>query len=168
MHMTRPKAAVALPRALDVARYLVLLAASEGEGGSGEPDVLTRLRLHKLLYYAQGWSLAVRARPLFADDIRAGRRGPEVLAVEQAFRRHGSRGIPRSCGTPDGLSGDDRVFVQRVWNTYKRYSAVALAELALAEAPWLAARAGVSPEAADAQPIQHAALRAGFRQLARS
>ena len=46
-------------KAIGVARDLVRLAADEPE-----PDHLTHMRLQKLLYYVQGWSLAIRNGPL--------------------------------------------------------------------------------------------------------
>src|SRR6476660_4904178 len=44
-----------------IAKYLLTLAETEDE-----PDPLTHLRLQKLMYYVQGWSLALRKRPAFA------------------------------------------------------------------------------------------------------
>jgi uncharacterized phage-associated protein len=43
-----------------VARYSLHLAAH-----AEEPTPLTQMQLHRLLYYAQGWSLATRDCPLF-------------------------------------------------------------------------------------------------------
>jgi hypothetical protein len=44
------------PKAMAVASFLIHLAVAEAE-----PDFLTHLRLQKLLYFAQGWSLARQA-----------------------------------------------------------------------------------------------------------
>src|SRR5688572_9971276 len=57
--------------ALDVARYLIQLAAAEDE-----PEELSHLRLQKLLYYVQGWSLAQRGEAMFPDRIEAWAHGP--------------------------------------------------------------------------------------------
>ena len=70
-----------LPSAVDVARYLVLLASTESDGPAQEADCLTNLRLQKLLYYVQGWSLGERGRPMFREEIQAWRYGPVVPAA---------------------------------------------------------------------------------------
>src|SRR5690348_4499790 len=59
-----------------VAKELVRLSLS-----GDEKDPLTNLRLHKLLYYAQAWSLVLRESELFSDDLQAWRCGPVVPAV---------------------------------------------------------------------------------------
>jgi uncharacterized phage-associated protein len=57
--------------ALHVARYLVKLAA-----GESEPEHLTHMRLQKLLYYVQGWSLAATGERFFDGEIQAWTHGP--------------------------------------------------------------------------------------------
>jgi len=47
----------------DVAEFFLSPVAEE------EGEKITNLKLQKLLYYAQGYSLAILGRPLFADKI---------------------------------------------------------------------------------------------------
>jgi len=54
------------------------------------------MKLQKLLYYAQGWNLAVRQETLFPDDIEAWRYGPVVPPIYRRFKRYGSDIIPRN------------------------------------------------------------------------
>src|SRR5262249_50830431 len=56
-----PRGTCGVAQAIDVARYLIQLAAAEDE-----PELLSHLRLQKLLYYVQGWSLAQRRAPMFS------------------------------------------------------------------------------------------------------
>ncbi len=74
--------------AYEVARCLVRLAAHDEE-----PDYLTNLRLQKLLYYAQAWSLAMRDKPLFDDRIEAWPSGPVVPSVFDRFLGLGRRSL---------------------------------------------------------------------------
>lgn len=59
--------------AYEVAQHLIRLAEFEEE-----PDYLTHLRLQKLLYYVQAWSMAMRSRPMFPERIEAWGHGPVV------------------------------------------------------------------------------------------
>lgn len=65
----------------DVAEWLLQRAAVEGER-------LSMSKLQSLIYYAQGWSLAVTGEALFEDDILAGLDGPYVPAVAEKFADH--------------------------------------------------------------------------------
>ena len=59
---------------LAVAKLLVELSLS-----GDEKDPVTNLRLQKLLYYSQAWSLVIRGSELFSDDIEAWCWGPVGL-----------------------------------------------------------------------------------------
>jgi uncharacterized phage-associated protein len=106
--------------ALDVARHLTQLAAAEPEG---EP--MTMARLHKLLYFCQGWHLAWYARPLFADQIVAADDGPILASFPETL----------PAGEPS-ISQSERQSVEQVWSHFKRYSVAGLRELSRTEGPW--------------------------------
>jgi uncharacterized phage-associated protein len=121
-----------MPSALSVAKEFVRLAY-EAEGD----DPVTNLRLQKLLYYAQGWSLAARRSQLFPEYIRGWRNGPVVTEVWSKFTGGGGRQI-----TPDDVADVPdapdpiKAFVGTVWESYKDYSAIGLVGLTHAETPW--------------------------------
>jgi len=115
--------------ALSVAKEFVRLSLS-GE----EADPLSRLRLEKLLYYAQAWSLVIRQSELFADDVEAWRLGPVVPAVNDLLPDV-SICDDEFSDAPD-LGGDEADFVGPVWDAYKRHSATRLAEMTSEESPW--------------------------------
>ncbi len=75
-------------RALDVARYF-LLKADPDEG-----ELISNLRLQKLLYYAQGFHLALYDELLFAEAVVAWMHGPVVPEVYHEFKRYGAERIP--------------------------------------------------------------------------
>src|SRR5258708_40323860 len=90
---------VAMFRALSVAKELVRLSFA-----GDEKDPLTNLRLQKLLYYAQAWSLVLRESELFPEEIQAWRWGPVVPAVyDKLPDGQGGSQIPpdRICDGPD-------------------------------------------------------------------
>ena len=78
-----------MARAEHVARYFLWLSVES------EPTPLTQLHLHKLLYYAQGWSLAAWGERLFDEAIQAWRHGPVVPSVYPSFADYGSSAIAR-------------------------------------------------------------------------
>lgn len=150
-------------RAIDVASHLVELAGAEEE-----PDFLTQLRLQKLLYYVQGWSLAIRGKPMFDDVIEAWSHGPVVRKVYAAFH-DASVGVITRSNFPAGirsLSEADAKFVRQVWDTYKDYSAVSLRKMTHEERPWLDARKGLRAEEASRAVITHDAMKAYFKSTA--
>jgi len=153
-----------MAKALDVANFLVRLAAAEDE-----PDYLTHLRLQKLLYYAQGWSLALRDMPMFSERIEAWVHGPVVPDVYRSLAGSGSDVIlaDRFPEPPD-LTDEEADFIESVWTAYKDFSAVRLRAMTHAEAPWKAARGNRPSEAACQNEITHEAMKAFFTQASES
>jgi uncharacterized phage-associated protein len=126
--------------AYEVAKYLIQLAASEVE-----PDQLTHLRLQKLLYYVQGWSIALRG-PMFTDRIEAWAHGPVVKSVYPKFADFGSDPIPASkVDEAKGLTEDECDLIAAVWGAAKGFSAMALREKTHSEKPWIEARGKCGP-----------------------
>ena len=122
--------------ALNVAEYLIHLAASEDE-----PDPLSHLRLQKLMYYVQGWSLAIRNAPMFPDKIEAWAHGPVVAKLFLTFTDYKSDTIPSEIfWYSGGLRKGDRKCIEAVWDVYKKYSATSLREMTHRETPWEQAR----------------------------
>ena len=119
---------------------------------------MTTMKLHKLLYYAQAWSLASRGRVLFGETIKAWEQGPvvsEVFAESKGMRTVAT--WPR--GNAARLHDDDAQHVRDVLTRYGHLSGDELSALTHAEAPWRNARATgeQSPE------IERPAMEAWFR-----
>lgn len=127
-------------------------------------DLLTHLKLQKLLYYAQGWRLALRGTPLFEEDLVAWPHGPVCPSVFQRFKHKGWNPIEnRDAGTeefPDGFPED---FLAEVWSCYGGYSAKMLENMTHAEDPWkLAFKGGDAPD--NERVISKESMRDFFRR----
>jgi uncharacterized phage-associated protein len=123
-------------RVWSVAKELVRLSFA-----GDEKDPLTNLRLQKLLYYAQAWSLVLRESELFPEDIEAWRWGPVVPTVyNQLPDGQGAIQIPPTqfFDAPD-LPPEDAELVRSVWEAYNQYSALQLSRMTHQETPWLRA-----------------------------
>jgi len=149
-------------RATEVARYLVHLAAN-----SEEPDYLTNLRLQKLLYYVQAWSLVMRKKAMFPEKIQAWVHGP---VVREAYKRFASKGdapiLPEDIGSAEfSLARAEKGFIASVWESYKGYSASKLREMTHQEDPWINARKGYGPADACAEEITVDAIREYFADV---
>lgn len=147
--------------ALQAARCLIRIAEADG-------DPLTHLRLQKLLYYVQGWSLAVRNRPIFGDRIEAWSWGPVVPRVWRKFKQYGDTHIISSQDEPaaQNLSEKDRSFIGRVWDAYKEFSAFKLSDMTHQEPPWRDAREGLPDSSPSTAEISLGAMRTYFRECA--
>ena len=149
------------PKALDIGRYLLQLANSEEE-----PELLTPMRLQKLLYYVQGWQLAETGAPMFSDRIEAWTHGPVMPEVFQEFKKYGGGMIPAEEAAGKNLDDAQQDFVRAVWNAYKPFSAFALSQMTHDEAPWRLARGAIPREAACSAEITHKAMREYFSSQA--
>ena len=66
--------------ASDVANFFTNLCLDDAE------DYITNQKLNNLMYFAQGWSLALLGRPLFSNEIQAWRYGPVIPAIYHEYR----------------------------------------------------------------------------------
>lgn len=114
-----------------------MLAKSSPELG----DIISNLKLQKLIYYAAGVMSAVRQNqdaPLFHDPIEAWTHGPVVPSQYHRFSKYGSGPIPPVEGFD--FSTFDPVDLQvldDVYGFYGQYSAWKLRNMTHEEAPWL-------------------------------
>ncbi len=109
---------------------------------------MTAMKLQKLVYYAQAWSLVWDERPLFPERIEAWANGP---VVPDLYRQHRGRfevsASDFPAGDPSELTEDDRATIDAVLGFYGSWSAHELSELTHREAPWRQTRlrAGLAP-----------------------
>ena len=99
-------------------------------------DGISNLKLQKLLYYAQGFSMAAYGEPLFKEDVVAWEHGPVVVEVYEKYKKNGSNYIP-SDTCPASLTTDEKNLIQSIWNVYGQFSAWKLRDMTHNEIPWL-------------------------------
>ncbi len=98
-------------------------------------DVLTNLKIQKLVYYAQGFSLAINNRPLFKEDILAWAHGPVVRELYDLYKVNGASPID----VPDEdvkMSQEDLELISEVNKVYGQFSAWKLRDMTHQGAPW--------------------------------
>ena len=117
-----------------IAEWFIHYAAADS--GSGD---LSNLKLQKLLYYAQGWCIALKGVLLFPDEIQAWSHGPVVKPLYHRFKHFESGDV-----TPEPASGfqwadidsDTTDLLIEVWEKYAQYSAWKLRNMTHEESPW--------------------------------
>ncbi|WP_020467861.1 Panacea domain-containing protein [Zavarzinella formosa] len=142
--------------AIDVARQFVILA-----GADGEP--LNQMRLYKLMYYAQGWSMAWYLEPLFDDRIEAWKLGPVPKNIRRELQSFGDDPIS-GLGEPEALTVRARDLIGAVWNKFREFSGFGLSDRTHKEPPW---RDAYMPDAGGrcSNAITNEALLAYFGRL---
>ncbi len=123
------------------------------------------MKLQKLLYYSQGWSLAWDGVPMFNEPIQAWANGPVVYAV---FDNH--RGRFTISDWPHGdssvLTDEQRETVDAVVDHYGKFNGQQLSDMTHDERPWLEAREGLAVGARSQQPLNLDVMQDFFGDLA--
>lgn len=117
--------------ALDIAHYFLSLVKEE------EGDAMTNLKLQKLLYYAQGFSLALYDEPLFEDQIEAWQHGPVCVAIYHQFKGYGSNAIPPVQVDLRKYDGRTQDLLNEVNRIFGQFSAWKLRNMTHEEPPWM-------------------------------
>jgi len=120
----------------DVAMFFIDLAQKQNQQGCG--DLMTNLRLNKLLYYAQGWHLARFDKPLFAAPIHAWTHGPVVRDVYHRYNSNVANGISSDARTAaDAFTPDEYALLLDVAREYDKHSTKVLVDMSHEpSAPW--------------------------------
>jgi uncharacterized phage-associated protein len=118
---------------------------------------MTAMKLQKLLYYCQAWSLVWDDKPLFRSAMEAWASGPVVRKVYALYRgkyRIGS--IPY--GNVKNLSSSQKDTILSVLDYYGNKSSQWLSDLTHMEKPWREAREGLSEGERGDKVISHASM----------
>ena len=118
----------------DVARYVL------NKQGS-----MTAMKLEKLVYYSQAWSLAWDEVPLFDNEFQAWANGPVCPELFSSHR--GYYVIPSNFydddGNPSNLTSNEKETIDAVLSYYGDKEPQWLSDLTHKERPWREAREGV-------------------------
>lgn len=140
--------------AKDVAEYFLASSGDEGQ------DLISNLKLQKLVYYAQGVNLALYDEPLFHEEIEAWMHGPVVPSLYHDYKVNGDKAIePPTDIDYTKYSQQEREVLDEVYSFFGQFSAWKLRNMTHEERPWKEANengCGV---------ITHSAMREYFKTV---
>ena len=129
-------------KAIDIAIKL-LLTAKRDSVIEGQGELMSNMKLQKMLYYEQGFHLAVFGTPLFEEEIEAWMYGPVVPAVYEVYKDYGYNGIDPGKVEEISLSDREQALFDEVYKVYGAFSAIGLMNMTHRESPWANTPAGV-------------------------
>jgi uncharacterized phage-associated protein len=117
--------------ALTIAKYFLSIPDED----SGE--LVSNLKLQKLLYYAQGYAVALKGvdDPLFKEKIYAWKHGPVVNDVYRYFASYKGTALPAM--SRPSVHSETRDLLDDIYRVFGRYSAWTLRDMTHREDPWL-------------------------------
>jgi uncharacterized phage-associated protein len=120
---------------IDVANYILEISRKESE--DGEYELISHMKLQKLVYFCQGYSLALYGKPLFPESIEAWTHGPVCPKLYHLLKGYGSLPITASID-PERIILNEREkrLVEMVYDSYGQYSASRLRKITHDNGPW--------------------------------
>ena len=114
-----------------IANELLLYSADNQE------ELMTNMKLQKMLYYQQGFHLAYFGTPLFDEDIEAWMYGPVVPIIYETYKSYGRCGIEPNRELKVSFKlRDERALFDEVCKVYGAFSAIGLMNKTHEEKPW--------------------------------
>lgn len=154
MKMLKPQTTEITPS--DVAKYFLYRSMQDGE-------LVSPLKMQKLVYYAYSWNLVKNGKKLFEESIEAWPNGPVVPSLYRQLKKYGSAPIGEDflgASTQeevDSFMGKFRgkvgVTLDMVYQEYMTKTAFELVMSTHSEKPWIEARKGLSATERSNNPI---------------
>ena len=126
---------------------------------------MSAMKLQKLIYYSQAWSLVWDDEPLFPERIEAWVNGP---VVPELYARHKGefKVTPEMTGgNAAALTAAQRDTIDAVCQACSDLNAQQLSDMTHNEAPWRDARKGLRPNERGHSVITHAAMAEYYSSL---
>ena len=117
---------------LDVATYILNKCGS-----------MSTMKLQKLVYYTQAWSLVWDENELFPEEFEAWANGPVCRELYENHRGRYRLEVGDIQGNKQGISGEQQESIDTVLKEYCDKSPQWLSVLTHQEDPWKNARAGI-------------------------
>ena len=136
-----------MARLIDVAEYIL-----------SKTGPITAMKLQKMMYYSQAWSLVWDDKPIFRDRIEAWANGPVIPKLYNLHRGRFKLSAGHFGGHKTSLSKDEQDTLNAVLKYYGHRSSLWLSELTHKERPWKEARDGLAPGDRGRAEITPAAL----------
>ncbi|MBG9772433.1 Panacea domain-containing protein [Brevibacillus laterosporus] len=145
-----------MPSVFDVAKYF--LSRSE----LNSKLAITHLKLQKLVYYAQAWTLVIEGEenPIFPEHIEAWIHGPVCPVLYYDYRDYGFDVIkPVTEIDLKIFTENQQRVLDAVWKAYGAYDGRYLEDLTHQEKPWKEARNGLRDSDQSNREITHNSMR---------
>jgi uncharacterized phage-associated protein len=141
-----------MPVVQDIASYIL---TKQGQ--------LAAMKLQKLVYYTQAWSLVWDDAPLFSEVIEAWANGPVTPAL---YSQHKGQFVVTAIdGTPSHLTPNQQETIDKVLEFYGDKSSQWLSDLTHQEDPWIQARQGLKAGERGHQEISLASMAEYYSSL---
>ncbi|MBF0552301.1 MAG: DUF4065 domain-containing protein [Deltaproteobacteria bacterium] len=125
---------------------------------------MTAMKLQKLVYYCQAWTLVWDEEPLFQERIEAWANGPVVPDLYDKHRGYYLvKGWPN--GDPTKLTATQKETIDAVLGFYGDKPSQWLSDLTHQEDPWAEARKGLAPGERGNELISEAAMMEYYSSL---
>ena len=132
-------------------------------------NLITNLKMQKLIYYVQSWHLGIFGLPIFADDFEAWVHGPVIPALYREYKHFSYNPIIEDKPSADTIFNSFDESVQTVLNDvteeYFGRTAYELEQLTHSEMPWMTARNGISNRENSSQVISKSSMRDYYSSL---
>lgn len=137
--------------AINIVKYFLAQVDNE------DADSISNMKLQKLLYYAQGFHLALFDIPLFPEPIEAWAHGPVVPDVYHRLKHFGSKPVEldQDVDFDASLGSETEELLDEVYSVYGQFSAAALRNMSHDEPPWM--------QTAQGSVISHQLMRDFFK-----
>ena len=122
--------------ATDVASYFIKRGTAESES---KDSGLSNLKLQKLLYYSQGFHLAIFNERLFSEKLEAWTHGPVCPEVYHRFKNFGSSPIflDEKFDQEKGFNQEQIELLDEIFEVFGQFSAWKLRDMTHEELPWI-------------------------------
>lgn len=146
-----------MPNVFDVAKYI-----------AQKQDSLTPMKLQRLCYYAQAWSLVWDDEPLFDEDFQSWESGP--VCVELFLKTYNISHIHADdiSGNTDNLTSSQKNNVDSVLEYYGGHNAEWLSQLSKMEEPWIQVRNKGTDAKSRIQDIPKDSMKIYYSSLSKS
>ncbi|MGI4870370.1 MAG: Panacea domain-containing protein [Janthinobacterium lividum] len=147
---------------LDIADWIAQRARQDEDAG----DLLTHLKLQKMLYYSQAWVMIFSNKSLFQNDFEAWAHGPVIRQVWDALAGVGRSPVESVPGGNGYSITEEEILdtLEEVWGVYGSKTAKALERLSHSERPWLDARGDLPELAPCTEILPKEAIRSYYEQ----
>lgn len=142
--------------AIDTAKYIISFFQER-------EDPITNLKLQKLLYYVQGWHLAIYDECAFSEPLQAWVHGPAQPEVYFQYKKFRWKPIDEDTSAPT-INARLSKHIDEVLAEYGTETGYALEHMTHAETPWREARKNLPPDAESTAEISCESMKVYFKQ----